>query len=77
MKTQQLISAGFAITALAAASVPGVAFTLLGEMVEQPVASAALPSEAPSLVMAEVAAPLTVSYRFFEPSDRKDETTTW
>ncbi len=75
MKTQHLISAGFAITALAAASVPAVAWTLLGEAIEGPVSAARASSESAALVMSEVAAPLTTSYRFFEPSDRNDETT--
>jgi hypothetical protein len=39
MKAEQLISAGFAITALAAASVPALGYTLLGS-VEQPLVDA-------------------------------------
>jgi hypothetical protein len=37
MKPQQLISAGFAITALAAASVPAVGWTLLGGVDQPPI----------------------------------------
>jgi len=56
MKPQQLISAGFAITALAAASVPAVGWTLLGEFIERPAATVQAPwSDAEPLFMAEAA----------------------
>ena len=70
MKPQQLISAGFAITALAAAALPAVGWTLLGDVIEQPAASVQASVEAPSILIAEAAAPLTVSYRFLESPDR-------
>ena len=71
MKTQQLISAGFAITAIAAASIPAVGWSLLGDVIEQPAVSVQASAEVPALVIAEAAAPLTVSYRFLDPSDRE------
>ena len=56
MKTQQLISAGFAITALAAASLPAVGWTLLGEFIERPAATVQAPwSDAEPFFMAEAA----------------------
>ena len=56
MKPQQLISAGFAITALAAASVPAVGWTLLGEFIDRPAATVQAPwSDAEPLFMAEAA----------------------
>ncbi len=56
MKAQQLISAGFAITALAAASVPAVGWTLLGEFIDRPAATVQAPwSDAEPLFMAEAA----------------------
>ena len=56
MKPQQLISTGFAITALAAASVPAVGWTLLGEFIERPAATVQAPwSDAEPLFMAEAA----------------------
>jgi hypothetical protein len=56
MKPQQLISAGFAITALAAASVPAVGWTLLDEFIERPAATVQAPwSDAEPLFMAEAA----------------------
>jgi hypothetical protein len=48
MKVQQLISAGFAITALAAASVPAVGWTLLGE-VDRPTPSMQASWQSPPL----------------------------
>jgi hypothetical protein len=56
MKPQQLISAGFAITALAAASIPAVGWTLLGEFIERPVTTVQAPwSDAEPFFMAEAA----------------------
>jgi len=56
MKPQQLISAGFAITALAAASVPAVGWTLLGEFIDRPAVTVQAPwSDAEPLFMAEAA----------------------
>jgi len=56
MKPQQLISAGFAITALAAASVPAVGWTLLGEFIDRPATTVQAPwSDAEPLFMAEAA----------------------
>ena len=56
MKTQQLISAGFAITAIAAASVPAVGWTLLGEFIDRPVSTVQAPwSGAEPFFMAEAA----------------------
>lgn len=55
MKPQQLISAGFAITAFAAASLPAVGWTLLGEFVERPAVSVQGSfSETPPLFLAEL-----------------------
>jgi hypothetical protein len=70
MKPQQLISAGFAITALAAASIPALGWSLLGDVIERPAVSVQASGEAPALFTAETVAPLTVSYRFLEPSER-------
>ena len=56
MKVQQLISSGFAITALAAASVPAVGWTLLGEFIERPMTTVQAPwSDAEPFFMAEAA----------------------
>ena len=56
MKPQQLISAGFAITALFSASIPAVGYTLLGEFSERPVSTVQAPwSDAEPLFMAEAA----------------------
>jgi hypothetical protein len=56
MKSQQLISAGFAITALAAASVPAVGWTLLGEFIDRPAATVQVPwSDAEPFFVAEAA----------------------
>ena len=56
MKPQQLISAGFAITALFSASIPAVGYTLLGEFVDRPVATVQAPwSDAEPFFMAEAA----------------------
>lgn len=56
MKPQQLISAGFAITAFAAASLPAVGWTLLGEFIERPTVSVQAPwSDAEPFFMAEAA----------------------
>ena len=53
MKVQSLISAGFAITALAAASVPAIGWTLLGDgVVEQPTVGVHPWSDAPPLLAA-------------------------
>jgi len=53
MKVQRLISAGFAITALAAASIPAIGWTLLGDgIVEQPTVSVHPWSDAPPLLVA-------------------------
>ena len=49
MKPQQLISAGFAITALAAASIPTLGWTLLGEVIDPPAAVAQDVSDSPPL----------------------------
>jgi hypothetical protein len=49
MKPQQLISAGFAITALAAASIPTLGWTLLGEVIDPPAAAAQYVSDSPPL----------------------------
>ena len=49
MKPQQLISAGFAITALAAASIPTLGWTLLGEVIDPPAAVAHDVSDSPPL----------------------------
>lgn len=58
MKLQQLISTGFAVTALAAAAVPAVGFTLLGG-VEPPAAAVSVPAswDAPPL-FAELSVPV-------------------
>ena len=59
MKIQQLISAGFAITALAAASVPAIGWTLLGDgIIERPAASAHPWSDAPPLFAAAHSSPI-------------------
>jgi hypothetical protein len=56
MKPQQLISAGFTITAIAAASVPAIGWTLLGEFIERPTVTVQAPwSDAEPLFMAEAA----------------------
>ena len=56
MKPQQLISAGFTITALAAASVPAIGWTLLGEFIDRPVATVQAPwSDAEPFFLAEAA----------------------
>ncbi len=57
MKPQQLISAGFAITALASASVPAVGWTLLGEVVDLPTITVEAPAASAPLLMAEVSLP--------------------
>jgi hypothetical protein len=44
MKPQQLISAGFAIAAIAAASVPALGWTLLGDVFDPRVASGTSPA---------------------------------
>jgi hypothetical protein len=56
MKLQQLISAGFAITAVAAASAPAVGWTLLGA-VDAPAVSVQTPWDPPPLFMAELSMP--------------------
>jgi len=56
MKAKQLISAGFAITALAAASLPAIGWTLLGECIERTVTTVQAPwSDAEPFFMAEAA----------------------
>ena len=56
MKAQQLISAGFTITAIAAASVPAIGWTLLGEFIERPMATVQAPwSDAEPFFLAEAA----------------------
>jgi len=56
MNPQQLISAGFAITALASASVPAVGWTLLGEVLDPPTVTVQAPAASAPLFMAEVSA---------------------
>jgi hypothetical protein len=53
MKLQQLISAGFAITAIAAAAVPAVGWTLLGEVMEPPAVSAQASGEVHPFIIAD------------------------
>jgi hypothetical protein len=73
MKLQQLISAGFAITALAAASVPAVGWTLLGA-VEQPAVSVQPSWDAAPLHLASFSpAPVAVEVPVPAPSDRDAE----
>jgi hypothetical protein len=62
MKPQQLISAGFAITAFVAASIPALGFTLLGEVAEPPTVSAQTSWDPP-------AQPVAVALRFPDPAE--------
>ena len=63
MKVQRLISAGFAITALAAASIPAIGWTLLGDgIVEQPTVSVHPWSDAPPLLVARSASIVPVAF---------------
>lgn len=55
MRPQQLISAGFAITALAAASIPAVGWTLLGDVIERPAVSAPASWDPPPIFLADAA----------------------
>jgi len=79
MKPQQLISAGFAITALASASVPAVGWTLLGEVLDPPAVTVQAPAASPPLFMAEASLPPVVVERALpETSIRAvDRTTPW
>jgi len=72
MKVQTLISAGFAITALAAASVPAVGWTLLGDAaVERPAAVSVQAWETAPLVVADISMqPVAYHGRLADPSDR-------
>jgi hypothetical protein len=75
MKLQQLISAGFAITALAAASVPAVGWTLLGA-VEQPAVSVQPSWDAAPLRLAGFSStPVVFERPSPDPSDRAAEMT--
>lgn len=69
MKPQQLISAGFAITALAAASVPAVGWTLLGAVERPAVSVQASWEESPLLLASFSIAPPAVE-RALPPSGR-------
>ena len=67
MKLQQLISAGFAITALAAAAVPAVGWTLLGEVFEPSAVSVQAPIEAHPFLMADASLERVLARRKPEP----------
>jgi hypothetical protein len=71
MKAQQLISAGFAITAFAAASIPALGFTLLGGYVETPAAVAQAVSDMPPLFGDESVHAVTVALKLPEPLERE------
>ena len=77
MKVQTLISAGFAITALAAASVPAVGWTLLGDAAVEPPAAVSVQTwEAPPVLLADASMQQPVAFRtrLADPSDRaRDE----
>ena len=66
MKTQKLISAGFAITALAAASIPALGWTLLGDVIDPPAAVAQAASDYPPLFGAESMHAFTVALKLPE-----------
>lgn len=73
MKPQQLISAGFAITTLAAASVPALGWSLLGEFIDRPVETVQAPwSDAEPFFMAE-AALVRVAMQQSPPNKQRDE----
>ena len=57
MKPQQLISAGFAITALASACVPAVGWTLVGEVLDPPTVTVEASAASAPLFLAEVSLP--------------------
>jgi hypothetical protein len=64
MKLQQLISAGFAITAVAAASIPTVGWTLLGDAaVERPAVSVPASWEANPFLVADASLDRVVMQR--------------
>jgi hypothetical protein len=72
MKLEQLISAGFAITALAAASVPAVGYTLLGA---PPVPSSPFMADTVPITMARASLPaqtqsISVTRTISDSSDR-------
>ena len=72
MKTHQLISAGFAITALAAASLPTVGWTLLGEVIDPPAAAAQAANDFPPLFGAESIHAFKVALTLPEIVERND-----
>ena len=57
MKPEQLISAGFAISALASASVPAVGWTLLGEVLDPPTVTVQAPAASAHLFLADATLP--------------------
>ena len=70
MKPQQIISAGFAITAFAAASIPAVGWTLLGEVFDPPAAVAQAASDLPVLFGPESVQAVTVALKMPDVLDR-------
>ena len=63
MTPQKLIAAGFAITALAAASIPAVGFTILGEVIDPPAAVAEAVNDFPPLFGKESIHAVTVALK--------------
>ena len=71
MNTHKIISAGFAITALAAASIPALGWTLLGDVIDPPAAVATqAASDYPPLFGEESMRAVTVALKLPDELDR-------
>jgi len=69
----KLISAGFAITALAAASIPALGITLLGEVIDPPAAVAQAVNDLPPLFGKESVHAVTVALKFPDALERDEK----
>jgi hypothetical protein len=72
MNTHKLISAGFAITALAAASIPALGWTLLGDVIDPPAAVAQGASDDPPLFGEESMRAVAVALQLPGELDRNE-----
>jgi len=79
MKAQQLISSGFAITALFSASIPAVGYTLLGDFIERPAQTVQAPWSDAEPYFAAEAALVRVAMQSPSPtaSNENTETSFW
>jgi hypothetical protein len=72
MKPQQLISTGFAVIALAAAAIPALGWTLMGDVMDPPAVAAQASSELPPLFGKESVHAVTVALKLPEVLERDE-----